>query len=399
MKQNIHKEVMIVIILSLFFIGCSHSLKNLNNIKTTDYYEQINGTKLYFHVRTIDPNKPYILYLHGGPGRNSSSVRALFELLDYKINAIFLDQRGCGKSDRNVSKNTIKKENLIKDIDGVLDSLGIKKVILLGHSWGGTYSTLYASSRPDRVIALISANPVVSWDDALGNYYKNAFQYSRKHLKMFRNYLSYQASSDENINRFCRNHYAYYKDRRDKVKSTLFLKCIKNPKNLLKREIKAISSDLQVDLQSLKKFKKNDDPWIGWNKSELLEKYSMYRYNSVDIGLQVKLERRIEELYSEKEKLGSEIMNGTTLSQQNNNYPGNAFNSLDRIRKLKIPFYYLYGVHDHLFTSKDLISWMKRRSKSTMIFRFDESGHAPMIEEPHEFKKIIYKIYLKVSSK
>ncbi len=113
----------------------------VKNSVSKDYHKQINGTNLYFHVKTYDKSKPYFLYLHGGPGGSSVGGRTVLEMLGFAKNIIFLDQRGCGKSDRNVSKETFTFENLIRDIDGVLNELKVSKVIIVGYSWGGAYGS------------------------------------------------------------------------------------------------------------------------------------------------------------------------------------------------------------------------------------------------------------------
>ncbi len=67
---------------------------------------------------------------------------------------ILFDKRGTGLSDRVSPTCTL--EERMDDIRSVMDAVGIDKAILFGHSEGGTVSTLFAATYPERTIALIN---------------------------------------------------------------------------------------------------------------------------------------------------------------------------------------------------------------------------------------------------
>lgn len=67
---------------------------------------------------------------------------------------ILFDKRGTGLSDR-VSATCSLKERM-DDISCVLNAVGSKKAILFGHSEGGTASSLFAATFPERTVALIT---------------------------------------------------------------------------------------------------------------------------------------------------------------------------------------------------------------------------------------------------
>jgi proline-specific peptidase len=48
----------------------------------------------------------------------------------------------------------------VNDIEGIRKSLGIEKILLLGHSWGAILVTEYALTYPDRVKGIIFSSPV-----------------------------------------------------------------------------------------------------------------------------------------------------------------------------------------------------------------------------------------------
>jgi proline iminopeptidase len=72
----------------------------------------------------------------------------------------FYDQRASGKSSLNVDTSSITIDNFIKDIDGLRQSFGIKKLNLMAHSWGGLLALKYAIKYPDKVKSLILINSI-----------------------------------------------------------------------------------------------------------------------------------------------------------------------------------------------------------------------------------------------
>src|SRR5689334_13684163 len=62
------------------------------------------NTEMYAYQHTVDSTKPYLIYLHGGPGMNSApAIGSMVHFSEIPLNVIFFDQRGCGKSSRHVA--------------------------------------------------------------------------------------------------------------------------------------------------------------------------------------------------------------------------------------------------------------------------------------------------------
>ncbi len=96
--------------------------------------------KLYLAEYIKDSSLPYLLFIHGGPGYNSSTLEYLIEhekiFNTLNCNIILYDQRGCGRSDPCEKVN--HKTN-IEDLKNILYFLLSKdKSIsaLVGHSYG-----------------------------------------------------------------------------------------------------------------------------------------------------------------------------------------------------------------------------------------------------------------------
>lgn len=378
----------------LFMISCSHSVKR-ETTQMKDYYEKINGTELHFHVKTHNSQTPYILFLNGGPGDSSVHGRAILETLNWNGNIIFLDQRGCGKSSREVAKDSFTFKNLIKDIDGVLDKLQLNEVILLGHSWGGVYGAHYALARPQKVKGLIMVDTLVSWDGALKNYYSHTHLYSERMINLFQK-IKEERGLDLVEENEVKRHIGFLNSFYEK-KSPGDL----NPYNLNVdineipyNNLDAILKELKDDNIAIGKFKNNDNPWKGWNARNIRRKYPLHSYHYEQNDIAKKSNELSKNLYDKNEIAYSKLMEEGL--HVNKDWGAN-FDLMEVIKNIKIPIYYLYGKHDILFKSKSLASAISKRYSHKNVIVFEKSGHTPFSESPEEFQQIMNDIYSQLS--
>ncbi|MDN5342582.1 MAG: proline iminopeptidase [Oceanotoga sp.] len=114
-----------------------------------------DGIKLYYERKG---NGIPCLYLHGGPGYWSKSFQYYAgKYLEKNFDMIYLDQRGCGRSEYSLSKE-YSLEKIINDIEELRIFLGIKEWYIIGHSFGGILAVNYAYYFPNRTIGLILSN-------------------------------------------------------------------------------------------------------------------------------------------------------------------------------------------------------------------------------------------------
>lgn len=142
----------------------------------------IRDTNLF--VRDVGPeDAPTIVVLHGGPGGNFLNLRPL-ERLAPQFRVVFYDQRGTGASDRlDVDPQqpdtlaALSLTNNVEDLEALRQRLGKDRVIVMGHSWGGSLAVFYAAAYPEHVEKLIvySGGP----EDAALQDQKNAAQFER----------------------------------------------------------------------------------------------------------------------------------------------------------------------------------------------------------------------------
>ena len=148
----------IIIVFILSIIQNSYS-----QIESFDGLKSINGTKLYLKILA----QPYkvkngkgepLLVVHGGPGFSHTYFMPHLKSLSKWFTLILYDQRGAGRSSLAHS-DSMSLKFFVDDIEGIRKSLGIEKILLLGHSWGAIPVTKYALDYPDRVKGIIFSSP------------------------------------------------------------------------------------------------------------------------------------------------------------------------------------------------------------------------------------------------
>jgi len=94
-----------------------------------------------------------VVFLHSFAG-SSAHWKAQLAHLRPNRRAVALDFRGHGKSEAPDSLD-YRVESLAGDVAAVVDGLGIKRFVLVGHSMGGAVGIAYAGAHPERVAGLL----------------------------------------------------------------------------------------------------------------------------------------------------------------------------------------------------------------------------------------------------
>ena len=87
-------------------------------------------------------SKTPLLTLHGGPGAAHNYLLPLRALSDERP-VIFYDQLGCGKAESPSDENIYTVQRSVDEVDAVRQALGLKEIILYGHSWGSMLAIEY----------------------------------------------------------------------------------------------------------------------------------------------------------------------------------------------------------------------------------------------------------------
>jgi lipase len=114
-------------------------------------------TELPLHVHTFGPadGRP-VLALHGVTGHGARYRVLAEELPGIRLHAV--DLRGHGRSPWTPPWRI---EDHVADVVGVLNALGLDRVPVVGHSFGGAIAVHLARSAPERVERLVLLDPAL----------------------------------------------------------------------------------------------------------------------------------------------------------------------------------------------------------------------------------------------
>jgi len=117
----------------------------------------VNGTRLFVHRE--GSGEPAIV-IHGGPLLDHTYLQPYLAPLGAELELIFYDQRLSGRSDGVVDSTSVRLNTFVDDIEALREALGLERVHLIAHSWGGLLAMKYAVSYPDRLRSLMLLDPM-----------------------------------------------------------------------------------------------------------------------------------------------------------------------------------------------------------------------------------------------
>ena len=100
-----------------------------------------HGVLIYYKM--IGRGAPLVI-VHGGPGASHDYFLPYLLPLARTNRLIFIDERGSGRSQKLNDPSGYTVENMVEDVEMVRQGLGLGKINLLGHSYGGVLAQAYA---------------------------------------------------------------------------------------------------------------------------------------------------------------------------------------------------------------------------------------------------------------
>lgn len=122
-------------------------------IRDTEIFFDVDGPGLVSDgVRMRE--RPTAFLIHGGPGTDHTGLKARCEPLADKMQLVYFDHRGQGRSARGDPQKYTLDEN-VEDMEELRRYLGLGAVISIGTSYGGMVAMAHASRYPDSLSHLI----------------------------------------------------------------------------------------------------------------------------------------------------------------------------------------------------------------------------------------------------
>lgn len=130
----------VVVLIALAFSACTNTDPPAE-APIREGLHPINGTELY--VKRMGAGEPMIV-IHGGPVLEHGYLLPHLAPLAESYELIFFDQRLSGRSAAVVDASSVRLATFVDDVEALRLALGLDRIHLMGHSWGGLLAIHYA---------------------------------------------------------------------------------------------------------------------------------------------------------------------------------------------------------------------------------------------------------------
>ena len=124
-------------------------------------FVSVPGGKVWYRIMGSGSRTPLLL-LHGGPGGRSCGFSVLADLAKDRP-VVLYDQLGSGRSERPADASLWRTDRFVDELAAVREGLGLTRVHILGHSWGGALAAEYLlTKKPAGVVSVVFSSPLLS---------------------------------------------------------------------------------------------------------------------------------------------------------------------------------------------------------------------------------------------
>src|SRR5260370_27188653 len=121
------------------------------------------GDRATLFYKDWGPGEPKVVFVHGWPFHSDMWQYQMLHLASAGVRVIAYDQRGCGRSTDPGTGYDF--DTLADDLASVIQQLGLRKVVLVGHSIGTgqivRYLTGHGSDRVSGIVLLSASLPFI----------------------------------------------------------------------------------------------------------------------------------------------------------------------------------------------------------------------------------------------
>jgi pimeloyl-ACP methyl ester carboxylesterase len=132
-------------------------------------YIPIGGIDQWIQIGASAPDRPILLYLHGGPGGTSVPAAAAWQPWEAHFTVVHWDQRGAGRTFRKNGEagcGRLTIDRMVKDgievAEFLIAQLRQPKILLLGHSWGSALAVYMLRRRAELFSAFVGTGQLVN---------------------------------------------------------------------------------------------------------------------------------------------------------------------------------------------------------------------------------------------
>ncbi len=130
------------------------------NLKPEIKYHTFKGQTMRYLELALNPNLPYVVFIHGAPG-SLSDYSAFFrdEELYRQINLISVDRLGYGNSEFGTPETSLKVQG--EAIQSIIEKACNSRPVLVGHSYGGPIAIKMVMDNPMKYKSIILLAPAL----------------------------------------------------------------------------------------------------------------------------------------------------------------------------------------------------------------------------------------------
>ncbi|QKC81360.1 alpha/beta hydrolase [Mesorhizobium sp. NZP2077] len=136
-------------------------------------FADIGGARIhYVHIPApANADLPPIVFIHGASANLRDQMLPLRPLLEGRTEMLFFDRPGFGWSGRGPGNNEDPSAQA-NTIATLMDRLGIKKAIIVGHSFGGVVTAAFGREHADKTLGLVFLAPATHpWPGGATSWY------------------------------------------------------------------------------------------------------------------------------------------------------------------------------------------------------------------------------------
>ena len=142
----------LVVLVSTVWFGCAGRAPTRPMTVPEGQHVEVRGTHLF--VKRMGAGEP-IVVVHGGPVLEHGYLMSHLLPLAASHELVFYDQRLCGRSAPDVDPESVTLASFVDDIEALREALGLGRIHLMAHSFGGLLAMEYATRYPQHLRSLI----------------------------------------------------------------------------------------------------------------------------------------------------------------------------------------------------------------------------------------------------
>jgi len=133
--------LILLLVSAACLVSSAQTSESPNLFPVQEGFVDSHGALIYY--QSVGRGTP-LMIVHGGPGASHDYFLPYLLPLMRTSRLVFIDERGSGKSSKFEDPRQYTIANMVEDIEAVRQALGLGKISLLGHSFGGTLVQAYA---------------------------------------------------------------------------------------------------------------------------------------------------------------------------------------------------------------------------------------------------------------